>query len=793
MTDIKQFQTVTAWRAALGLLPVPLRDTPNNLDRYVLLNGSTGNFCLDFVGEVDRNSRSSAAWSCDVGHYLTCVGDSIIVNRGDIKGTEESYSSRSVIAQLHEFHRHLEKTSPDRSRSVVAHVLRVFRQIRAAVQEEEEGLRSLRILLHLLASAATGQYRLIDGDVAVWGLTPEILEASHDIPDATWLPLYNDLAGLGRYHVVRPDFELVLRHASGSVFQDAHLEVRISPTYWLPGFERPGIVNFKAAPNAAGIYFTPPALARTLAEEATRNVQIVGQRPLRLFDPACGSGELLKECLRLLRLQQYPGQIHLLGWDKSPASVDMARFVLSWEARAWPPGRVQADIVQQDSLLASNWPDGVDILIMNPPFRSWGLMTNEEQEAVTILLGASYKPNLAMAFAHRAIGSLREAGTLAMITPNSILEAASGASLREALADALVPQLIARLGDQNIFARALVDAGFYVGKRRPTRESPAAILWADSKPNSLSRALRGLRKWRGAEAEPLLEEGFSVYEREDIGRTKAPWIARGYEAWKTYQSIEHTRRTTPARRVFEIRQGVRLGNDVFVVGKDYLQKLRKDERRFFRPAVMNPSITDGQLKDDYYVFYLYTEGLPQIATEEELEAHVPTYFRGLLLPAKQKLSSRNGIKKENLNWWDLLRHRQWQEEHVPKLVSKYFGGARSFAFDSKGDFVVVVGNAWLLEKGTMGLPITDMETYLAMLGYLNSEIAADLLEYVSIQVSGGQWDLSNKYVGTLPIPNLSKLEIHDISRLIQLGIQISQGKVERWTDANEVVRSILTR
>jgi hypothetical protein len=642
-----------------------------------------------------------------------------------------------------------------------------------------------------LASAATGQYRLVDGDMAVWGLTPEILEASHDIPDATWLPLYNDLSGLGRYQVVRPDFELVLRHASGAVFQDAHLEVQISPTYWLPGFERPGIVDTKAVPNEAGIYFTPPALARTLAEEATRNVEAVGKRPLQLFDPACGSGELLKECLRLLRLQQYPGEIHLLGWDKSPASVDMARFVLAWEARAWPPGRVQVDIVQQDSLLAATWPDGIDILIMNPPFRSWGLMTTEEHEAVTRLLGASYKPNLAMAFAHRAIESVRAAGTLAMISPNSILEAASGASLREALSDALVPQLIARLGDQNIFARALVDAGFYVGKRKPANEVPAAILWADSKPNSLSRALRGLRKWRGAESEPLLEEGFSVYQRADIGTTKTAWIARGYEAWKTYQGVERTRRTIPAKKVFEIKQGVRLGNDVFVVSKEYLQKLQKDERRFFRPAVMNPSIADGRLNDDYYVFYPYTEGLPQIANEEQLEANIPTYFRGLLLPAKQKLASRNGVKKDNLNWWELLRHRQWQEEHVPKLVSKYFGGARSFAFDSNGDFVVVVGNAWLLEKGTLRLPITDTETYLAMLGYLNTEIAADLLEYVSIQVSGGQWDLSNRYVGALPIPNLSKLEVYDINRLIQLGTRILQGTVERWSEANEMVMSIL--
>jgi hypothetical protein len=420
-------------------------------------------------------------------------------------------------------------------------------------------------------------------------------------------------------------------------------------------------------------------------------------------------------------------------------------------------------------------------------------MGAEEQEAVTTILGASNKPNLAMAFAQRAIGSITDAGTLAMIAPNSLLEASSGSRVREALADVLSPRLIARLGDQNIFARALVDAGIYVGTRGPAHEAPAAVLWADSRPNSLNRALRGLRRWRGAESEPLLEEGFSVYQREDIARNAAPWIARGYEAWRTYESVERTRRTLPARKMFDIRQGVRLGNDVFIVTKDYLQQLRKGERRFFRPAVMNPSITDGVLNDSYYVFYPYSTDLPPISSEQDLEDLVPTYFEALLLPAKPKLSARRSLRKANLKWWDLLWHRSWQEDRAPKLVSKYFGGVRPFAFDETGEFVVVVGNAWLLKKGVVGRPITEVELYLAMLGYLSSEIAAGLLQYVSVQVSGGQWDLSNKYVGSLPVPNVSKLTDVDVNRLVDIGARVSQGKLDSWAAASETVLSILNR
>ncbi len=793
VNDLSQFRTVDAWRGALGLLPVPLRETLENRDRYVLLNGTTGNFCLDFVGGLDRDVQRAAAWSCDVGHYITLVDETLVLNRWDRQASAETYSYRSVISQLHEFHRHLEKTTPDRSRNIVAHVLRIFRQIRTAVGEQNNGLRSLRVLLHLLASAATEQYRLTEQDFAVWGLAPEVNEVSLAIPDATWRPLHNDLTGTGRYDVLRPDFELVLRHASGAVFQDAHLEAQISPNLWLPGLETPATIDPKATPSETGTYFTPPALARTLAEEATSDLQNTLDTTLLLFDPACGSGELLKECLRLLKLKKYAGRVRVTAWDRSPIAVEMARFVLACEKRVWPADQVEVEVAQHDSLAAANWPAAVDILLMNPPFKSWQRMEPEEQSSVNRILGASNKPNLAMAFARRALDALSDRGTLAMITPNSLLEASSGRPVRQALAEMLTPQLIARLGDQSIFARALVDAGMYVGKRRPAHAVKTAILWADSRPNSLSRALRGLRRWRGAEVEPISDDGFSVYGRDDIGKTAAPWIARGYEAFNSFERIRRTRRTVPAKKIFEIKQGVRLGNDVFIVTKDYILKLRKNERRFFRPAVMNPSISDGRLNDSYYLFYPYTEGLAPIANEHDLEEHVPTYYKELLLQAKPKLSARKSLIEGGLNWWDLLRPRPWHKRGSSKIVSKYFGGTRSFAFDQTGEFIVVVGNAWLLEKGTIQFGITDDEVYFAILAYLNSSVANDLLRYVSIQVSGGQWDLSNKYLANLLLPDLAKLNPAVTNELTQMGIKIFEGKLDRWTDLDELVRSILKR
>lgn len=793
MSDLSQYRRIDSWRAALGLLPIPLRESTPDAERFILLNGSSGNFCLDFAGEVDRTSRCAAAWSSDVGHYVTIDEEFVLVNRWDKPGTEERYSARSVLGQIHEFHRHLEKATPDRSRNVVSHVLRIFRRIRAALGDQDDGRQSLQVLLYLLAASVIGQRR-VDEDPGILGITTEAIGLTKQIPAATWDSLFMDLTGPGRYDVLRPDMELVLRHAAGNLFQEAHLQAQIPLNLWLPGFERPAKINQELSSTEPGIYFTPPALARTLAEEAVRGLHPDINAPISIFDPACGSGELLRECLRLLQLRGHKGQITVLGWDKSDSSVDMARFVLSWEKRSWPSGQVQVEIVKADSITNAAWPEGIDILIMNPPFQSWQQMEAQQQEAVTHILGANLrnKPNLAMAFAARSLEALKEDSILAMITPNSLLESSSGRFVRESMAERLKPVLIAKLGDQNIFAHALVDAGMYVGKCTRTTGQASAILWADSQAGSLGRALRALRRWRGAEIEPLNDEGFSVYLRKDVGVAGSPWVARGYNAWVSYEQLRRGKKTIPAKRIFEIKQGVRLGNDVFIVNKEYLEHLRKSERKFFRPAVMNPSIVDAKLNDAYYVFYPYTTGLPGIANEEDLATHVPTYFEELLLPAKSKLAARKSLaKSQDLQWWDLIWHRTWQEEQAPRLVSKYFGGKRSFAFDQNGSFVVVVGNAWLVNKGAVELAITDDEIYFAILAYLSSETAESLLQYVSVQVSGGQWDLSNRFMGEMLIPNLAKMDSSEIAGLARLGQLIARGTLENWREVDQTVIAIL--
>jgi hypothetical protein len=140
---------VSLWADSLGLLPVPaLAGDPR--PRFVMLNGPTGNFCLDLTEE--RGDNRATAWSADVGHYVSVYRNDIEVQRWDaLPSAGERFSIDSVVTKLPQFHNYLEKSQPRYERSVVPHVIRVFRMLRSSLQLEA-GLPALLAFLAMLAA-----------------------------------------------------------------------------------------------------------------------------------------------------------------------------------------------------------------------------------------------------------------------------------------------------------------------------------------------------------------------------------------------------------------------------------------------------------------------------------------------------------------------------------------------------------------------------------------------------------------------------------------------------------------
>jgi hypothetical protein len=157
-----------------------------------------------------------------------------------------------------------------------------------------------------------------------------------------------------------------------------------------------------------------------------------------------------------------------------------------------------------------------------------------------------------------------------------------------------------------------------------------------------------------------------------------------------------------------------------------------------------------------------------ITSEAELKKELPVYFETKLISYKDALIQRARITEAG--WWRLSEHRSWQVSRRPKIISTYFGAAGSFALDRVGDLVVVQGYGWLPKREGL-----TEQHLMAIVATLNAPITNTLLAGVSNNLSGGQWNLSKRFVERMPIVDAQKLSESLLEPLRYFGLQMAQG------------------
>jgi adenine-specific DNA-methyltransferase len=771
-----------SWSSDLGLLPIPF--LPNDDSRYLLVNGLSGNFCLDQTGDRDRDGKRGGAWSSNVGHYVSLLGENVEVLRYDASASvAETYSLQSIQENLGKFHAYLENSQPRAGMSVIAHAIRVFRQLRNA-STDEDGARSLLRFLTLIACATDRcGHETLNGEK--WGLPKNFRDSLSAVSQSDWELLSTDLMEGRRFDNLTLRPELLLRHAAGQLFQEAHYEASVIPQLRLEGFAPPSNAPTKTS-QGIGVHFTPPSLARMVVEQSLRLLDLQSISSITVFDPACGSGEFLRESIRQLRIGKFAGKVNLIGWDISRAACDMASFVLAWE-KDRDDHEVTYKISLADSMGQTPWPTGVDMLLMNPPFVSYEFLSREQRDSLKQALGplAVGRYDLSTGFVWKAVKALGPASIIGSIIPSSFLEASATAGVREEMSGLISFHLIARLGSPLLFSDALVDAAVMVGKKGDGPNPSGIAFWADYRSSSTSAGLRALRRaTANGLVDPVVQDGFSIY-RETLGPSKESWAPHSYESRSLLVSL----RTLPrVNDLFEIKTGARSGSlKTFEISRQEWLEMPSTERPYFRPAVLNESITFGVLRDFKYIFYPY--GDQKIENEDELARKVAKFYRETLKKAEPDLRKRSS-KRDPDRWWEMSEPRTWQFHKVPKIVSVSYGDRGSFAYDSSGDYVVVQGYSWRPLNAAKGSRLLSPKVARAYIALLSSDLMSRLLPAVSSQVQGRQWDLSARLLERIPLPNLfAQVDPLLLSKLAQLGLAIEQGEDIDSKELSEAARA----
>ena len=427
----------------------------------------------------------------------------------------------------------------------------------------------------------------------------------------------------GEQYVLEPD--LLIRHASGRLFQEAHIQLERNRNVQISLFV--GMAQYSTQGRAAqkrNAHYTPPSLARLLLERALAALADSGisRSQLEVLDPACGSGVFLIEAIRELAGEAVP--LKLSGIDTSAVSIIMAKSSL---------GRVVADSAAQpvtlrlanaDSL-TMNWGDA-DIIAMNPPFRAWSAMDATERHTVKAIMGDWYyhRPDLAVAFVAKAIKSLRPGAVLATVIPAVLLQSDSSRLMRQAIESdpELSVRLIGRFRGFGYFTDATVEPAFMVIARLQGRITrPMLNVLAD--PGHAEEAIRGLR--RGVV--PSFGDGYEVFAPPQRPNEPFNWFPRQQKSETMIRPLRESTGFTIST-LFEPRLGIRPGDKTtFIIDSDELRGMcSQDEiRAYFRPIA--DRIVNGSIRDAGYIFYPYDEsGQLSLQTEADVARSVAGFY-----------------------------------------------------------------------------------------------------------------------------------------------------------------------
>lgn len=793
------------WERALGLVRVPLfgpQASAGHAETYsVLVDGRASSFLL--ITEEDEDLRNdgcrlSWAWSSNVRHALTLDGarQEMSLSRWDSPGMRRRFKLPERPQGASDLLRLLESSSPPKATDVILHVLRAFRQLRMSLPGADN-LHAIQLFNALLVGAEAVSRGLVErstwerartyrdalGPVEENDLIAMEIES---IPDAV---LSSQLGGLLDLFLqpepltgslLRPD--LLLRHAAGQLYQEAHLIMeREMRQLSFPGLspDRPS-----GTMENREVRFTPTPLARALVQQAFNALRDQARKKdrIEILDPACGSGVFLQETLRELQARGFKGQAILRGFDISEISCAMARFVVMHAKRDAEATGIQVDVhITNTDALATEW-GSADLVLMNPPFASLETMKTAERKAVRGILGSLDRGRIdkSMAFLLKAMAAVQPAGVVASVVPASLLETESGNAWREELSRQGDPYLIGHFRGYGFFTGSVVQPGFIV-LRRPatekgkTRPPVKIVIAGEGKEDNAIRALRQHDTF----GQDVQEEGWEVSEIPADLISPTNWLPRSgrYQWFIDRLAMAHI---PVVGSLFNVQQGIRTGRKrVFLVTESELGTLPPNEREFFRPIASNSTIECGRIERNCFLFYPYDADGLILRAEDDLQAQVPAYYETRLLPEKSALCVRAGVDVEK--WWALIRDRPWQRVPAPKLVSKAFGGQGAFAYDHIGDTVVLQACAWLWKRAQRNDNDEFHETpmHWAYLALLNSGLYETLLGFFCPQVRGGQFDLSPRFVERIFLPDLTddllsgSSLIHDLA---WLGQQIHNGQ-----------------
>ena len=753
---MNNLKDINIWESNFGLLPMKLNPL-NKADKFLMLNGGQGDFCLKTSVKGDENQGAiyAESWSTNTKNFLFINEDFVeVVNW--FEGKTENIPNKKIEFNLGQFYKYLSSKSHKTQNDVVPFVLDIFRQLRNLTFEKQDSSETINLLFTLLISL---EEDISNIDYNKWNISNSKIPERFDY--------FVERLNQGVRNI-KPNLDLILRHTAGVLFQEAHREV----IYFNPQRDLFGGISSKLETRLdaySSIHYTPQYIARSIVENTIRTFDL-SEPQITILDPSCGSSEFLIEILKQLKNKDYKGNITVKGFDSSDSAIRTSSFLLAYENRKQWNNELNIEVKRVKDSLVEDWGQN-DIILMNPPFLSWELL-KEKSSRDTVLdilsdVVRRTRPNQATAFFYKASQSLSNNGVIGCVLPTSIFYSEIYSDLRNKIGEELNFKVLAKLGNY-VFEDALTDVSLFIASKNQSLQLPK-VLWTKNEKGVVQDALREFRKMNSNNELSINTKNFSIYTPHYFPIVNNSWKIISFDENEFIKELSiyyKAGKLSAIGDIFNISQGALLGvKNIFKITSDEFEILTDSEKKLFRPILTNNSIKLGKLIITEYSWFPYNkEGL---IFKNENELFELDFYNTHLLPNKEILEKRKGINQ----WWSLTRPRNWQFTKETRLYSNRFGNSNSFAFDKQGDCIIEEGNAFIPKKD---FKLNDFYFYLAC---FSSNIFDVLLSVYSKPIMSG-YDLGKIQIKNIPVPNIHKDNLQESGvylKLVELGKELESG------------------
>jgi type I restriction-modification system DNA methylase subunit len=600
-----------------------------------------------------------------------------------------------------------------------------------------------------------------------------------------------------------------------------------------------------------GIYYTPRFVTDYIVRETVG--RFLKERShneilnIKILDPACGSGSFLiraydellnyhayrsgKSVIELDQYERLPILIkNIFGVDLDMQAVEIARLNLllrSLAKRETLPSL--ADNIRQGNSLISgteqelrkyfgdNWPekkpfnwehefedimvDGAfDVIIGNPPYVRIQTLPRDEADYYREFYQSAFGSfDIYILFLEQAIKLLKPGGRLGFITSGKFLKADYGKKIQQLLRQNCTVEDIIDLSAQQVFAEA-------------TTYPVIIVLRKGTEDKSLRYAFIPVDIDLSKSTQPIDTSTLPTTTTNQEAVVKGIWppVAVGETlltrlSQNTVQLQELADRifqglVTSADRIYILEKRGEWKKDKVKAYSRILERELELESALLKPLLMGRDIErySYPLPSEILLFpYKVTEGKAELILPQEFASAYPKCWE-YLLQNRTTLENREGGKMRHEKWYAYVYPKSLALHDCRKIMTGVLAKKSRFTIDEEGIFYFMGGG----NAGGYGITLKSetKESYLYILGLLNSALLDFNLKKISSPFRGGFFSYARRYIEKLPIHridfnNPAEKKMHDdlvaqVDKMLKLNKRLAPISNTPCNERDELLREI---